>query len=217
MPAAPAAPQAPEGPLAAFWDKDKGALDTEKLSAAYIERDAAFVQNAERMKGVPEKPEAYKLELPADFKVPQGTKVEFDPKHPVVAKTLEFVHKLGIPQSELSNLLALQTEWQIATRDRFSQEHEQMMAAEDAKLGEGGKARRAAIETYAKAHSFTEDETAEIRLLLSTEAGVRALEKFMAAGNGSSIPGHPEHRPPPAAPTRIEDRLYPNLNARKAS
>jgi hypothetical protein len=212
---APAA-AAPEGPLAAYWDQTKGALDTAKLTAAYSERDAVFAQHAERMKDVPAEAKLYKAEpiLPEGFTMPDGAKVDFDPKQ--IEAFSNIAHSAAIPQKTVSQLLGLYAAHQIDVAQKAIAEHQTLLAAENAKLGQGGPQRRDAIETFLKSKSVTADEMAEARLLLSTEAGVRFLERMIAQSNGSAIPGHPAYQPPAPAPKSRESILYPE-QARKAS
>lgn len=215
--AAPPTAQPPQGPLAAFWNAEKAALDTEKLAAAYTERDNVFALHNERMKGVPEKAEAYKAEpiLPEGVKMPEGAKLEFDPK--AIAQAGALAHSAGIPQQTFSQLLGLYAAHQIKVAEASVAEHKTMLAAENAKLGEGGPVRRQAIEAYATAQNLPADETAEMRLLLSTEAGVRFLERMIGKANGSGVPGHPQNQPNSPPPQTIEQRWYGAAPERKAS
>lgn len=207
-PAAAVSAQPPAGPLAAFWDQTKGALDTDKLAAAYTERDNVFALHAERAKDIPEKPDAYKAEpiLPDGVKMPDGAKLEFDPK--AVGAAGAIAHSLGVTQKGFNQLLGIYAAHQIQAAQASMAEHQTMLAAENAKLGEGGPARRQAIEAFAGAQGFTPDETSEMRLLLSTAAGVSFLEKLIARANGSGIPSHPAHQPATPAPQSIEQRWY---------
>lgn len=217
--AAAAAPAAPEGPLAAYWNAETKSFDTEKLASAFTERDAAFLAAQERAKGVPAKPEEYKLALPEDFKAPEGMQITFDEKNPVLAEARTIAHELGIPQAGLSKLLALQAKATISAAQAGLAEHQAMVAAEVQKMGgeETYKARIAPLDTWIGAN-FAADEQAEIRLLRSTEAGVRVIEKLMKAANGTSMPPRVGDAPPPKpADQPMENRWYGNDTNRKAS
>lgn len=215
---APTASQPPSGPLAAFWDADKSSLDLDKLGSAYTERDAAFAAAAERAKLIPETPDAYKLELPQDFVLPEGVNVTFDDKAPIIGELRAAAHELGIPQAGLSKLLALQTKFQMESEKAFQEQEKTVRAEENKKLGEGADARRTAIKSAWQAAGLTDQEVAELSLNLSRAAGVTAYEKIIAAMNGTRMPDFRQADPPKPAPPSIESRWYPNqASQQKAS
>lgn len=207
---------APEGPLGQFWVAEQNGFDVEKLNAAFTERDTVFAEHQERLKGIPEKPDAYKLDLPETFKAPEGVDVKFDPADPLVGEVLAFAHKSGLPQPVVSELFGLQAKWQVANYQREISAHQEFQKAENTKLGEKADERRAAITNFIKGAQFAEDEVKEANLLLTTEAGVRFLEKFIQQANGTRMPPLNPNNTEPQKPAEqpMADRWY---SQRKAS
>lgn len=169
-PAQPApAPAAPAG-LESFWDGEKGALKVEDL-AKLVSNDQA------RRAGIPEGPDGYKLELPADFKLPDGLTFE-QADTPLGQSVRAIAHEFGMPQAGLSKLLA-------AYVDSQAKEHQQVaadIAAEQAKLGPNRDARFTAMDGWIKAN--LPDHHAILAQRLPVDAGLfQAVEALIARAN----------------------------------
>ena len=54
---------------------------------------------------LPQTADAYKVELPADFKPPEGVKFAFQADDPLLSQARSVAHELGIPQEGFSKLL----------------------------------------------------------------------------------------------------------------
>jgi hypothetical protein len=197
--AAERAARVPQGPLARYWQPDKGALDTDKLSADFIERDAAYARDQERAKIAAADPSVYQLTPLPTFQAPPDVKVVFDEAAPVTGPILtEFrkvAHELQLPQAGVSRLLGLQAQFQVGFARQALSEHQTMVAGEVQKMGGDAavKARHEPIEKFLQTH-FRPDEQSEARLLLETEVGTRVLEMLIAKGIGGVMP-------PRSAPT----------------
>ncbi|NUB27735.1 hypothetical protein [Azospirillum brasilense] len=160
---------APAG-LESFWDGEKGALKVEDL-AKLVSDDQA------RRAGIPEGPDGYKLELPADFKLPDGLTFE-QADTPLGQSVRAIAHEFGLPQAGLSKLLA-------AYVDSQAKEHQQVVAditAEQAKLGPNRDARFTAMDGWLKAN--LPDHHAILAQRLPVDAGLfQAVEALIARAN----------------------------------
>lgn len=129
-----------------FFDPATGPK-VDDIRKAFTERDELRAFKAaedSRKLTLPQKPEDYKLELPADFKAPEGVTVQFDEKDPLIAQARQAAQELGIDQAGFSRLLALHA-GAIAGEQ---QQIDAAKAAEIAKLGPAGPARVTAISTW---------------------------------------------------------------------
>jgi hypothetical protein len=204
-----AAPAAPAGPLAAFWDQGKNALDIDKLSTAFIERDAAFVKQTERAKALPGKPEEYETKLPEGMKLPDNFK--FDDK--AIAAARAVAHKNGLDRQTFSELLGVYTQYQTGVLAAAQAEHQAMVASEVQKMGGAPavEARHAPLKSFLNSH-FAADEQAELNLMFATEAGTRTIEKIVKALNSSSMPLRVDNTAPqPTQPEKtFAEKMWPN-------
>ena len=92
---------------------------------------------------LPQTPEAYAHELPADFKLPAGIDVKIDANDPAMAAAKAWAHANKVPQAEFSKLLALNAGILAAK--------EQKVAALSAQHLEGlGAAREARIDSVTR-------------------------------------------------------------------
>ncbi|MBP2290724.1 pyruvate/2-oxoglutarate dehydrogenase complex dihydrolipoamide acyltransferase (E2) component [Azospirillum rugosum] len=169
-PAPVAAPPAAPAGLEAFWDAEKAALNVDGLAKLVADDQA-------RRAGVPEAPDGYKMELPADFALPDG--LTFEPQDTPLGQSVRAIaHEFGLPQAAMSKLLA-------AYVDSQAQEHRQVIAdiaAEQAKLGPNRDARFSAMDGWIKAN--LPDHHAVLAQRLPVDAGLfQAVEALIARAN----------------------------------
>jgi hypothetical protein len=86
-------------------------------------------------------PEAYKVELPADFKVPEGVTIEFNKNDPAMAQAREFCFENGLSQEAFSKLIGTYAGLKAAEVLQFTN----YKKAEIAKLGAAGTERVTAV------------------------------------------------------------------------
>jgi hypothetical protein len=212
---APAAPTPAPEPVALvkpeflpadYWD-EKAGIKTDEFAKHYGELTAAQQKLAER--APPAKPDDYKIEvkLPDTVKVPEG--MTFDPsKDPRLPVLRQVAHELGLTNTEVNRLVALDAE--LAIQNHTAEQAR--VAEETKKLGEKATDRIAAVTNWAKAlqtkGDLSADEFNEIRMTASTAVGVTALEKLMAKAAGT-VPGHVPTPPPKVEPQNIADRIWP--------
>lgn len=199
----PPAPPALENPqpapapagLESFWDGEKGALKVEDL-AKLVSDDQA------RRAGIPEGPDGYKLELPADFKLPDGLIFE-QADTPLGQSVRAIAHEFGLPQAGLSKLLA-------AYVDSQAKEHQQVaadIAAEQAKLGPNRDARFTAMDGWIKAN--LPDHHAILAQRLPVDAGLfQAVEALIGRANPTIPASDPASRHPASDALSA---LYPTM------
>jgi hypothetical protein len=139
----------PEGFPAQFWDDKSGAPKMPDFVASYNELVKTHEAHAEKLKALPTKAEDYKLDvkLPEDFKLPDGLDIKdlkVDDNDPRVKPLRELALKHQLPQEVVDELIALDAQTQIAAFTK----HDELLQAEMKKLGENGKARVSAMESF---------------------------------------------------------------------
>lgn len=177
----------PEGLPADFWDADKGEVRYGDLGKRFEELTSFKAQQDERLAGVPEKADDYKLELPPDFKLPDGTTFTIDDKDPAIPLLRQFAHDEKLPQSTVSKLLAIEAQ-------RRAQELDAQVAAvqaEEKALGANFPQRKAAMEAFLRTN-IPQDQYDAIRPLLTTAKAFEALEGLIEkATTGAVADGNP--------------------------
>lgn len=175
----------PEYVPESYWDATAGKVKDDKAFAGFINEAVAFraAEDVKRL-SLPQTPEAYKVELAADFKAPEGIKFEFRQNDPLLAQARTMAHTMGISQENFSKLLGLYAGAQVATQ----QEINTARNAEIAKLGTTGPARVTAITTWMKS-ILGEAEGAQLASRMFTARDIEIAEKlvtrFASQGGGS--------------------------------
>lgn len=211
-PDAPATGARPDWLPEPYWDAKAGALNTDEFGKHYATTAADAAKWGEWRAGVPEKPDGYKVELklPDTVKVPEG--VTFDPsKDPRLPTLLAAAHSLGLPNSVVNQLVALDAQNEIAEITRSREAVAQRRAEDDKKLGDKAQERRTAAMTWADGlatKGFTSGEVNEFKLMAATASGIATIEKLMARLNGN-VPGHQQDPPPRVEPKTHADRIWP--------
>jgi hypothetical protein len=165
-----------------------------------------------RLASLPQKPEDYKLELPKDFKPPDGWVL--DDKDPRLPALREAAKEAGIDQAAFSKLVAADAQARIAEHTRLNE----LAKAEQAKLGANGTARVTAVKTWLS--SIVGPEVATFWLgddknmgLLPRAADIEGLEKLQRALSSNGAAGYSgsgrDNNPAPP-PRSIAERIYPN-------
>lgn len=202
-------PKIPDGLPPQFWDSQAGQVNTPELVKAYGEIATFKAQHEERLAALPKDPKDYKLEikLPDTVKLPEGFKPEIDEKDPRVPAVRAFAHKYQLPQDALNELVALDAQMQV---EEFVA-NEAAIQAEMKKLGENGKARVGAIESFLKAN-VAKDEYEALRPVIGNALAVQAIEKLIAKAVTQQVPGNRLNGDQPLKPSEvpIEKRWYGN-------
>lgn len=132
----------PEGIPDSYWDAEKNSLkvDAAALAKDLRERDELKTfKAAEDVKAAsrPQKPDDYKLDLPADFKPPAGVEYKLDASNPALGQLRAVAHKHGLTQDAVSEILGVYAGNEVGTQAAIATAR----AAEIAKLGTTAPAR----------------------------------------------------------------------------
>jgi hypothetical protein len=179
-----------------YWDATANALkvDPDALVKDLRERDElkAFkaTEDSKRLT-LPQKPDDYKVELPADFTPPEGMTFEFRADDPLMAKAREFAHEAGISQEGFGKLLSLHAAAQVESAATL----QTAKAAEISKLGVNGTARVTAVTNWLKAVGGADAEVLVRTLDYAPVAGTvqafeRMMQKFSSQGGAAFSQQH---------------------------
>lgn len=207
--ASPPAATRPDWLPEAHWDPQAGIKP--EFGQVFNELSTFHKTETERQAALKaRKPDDIKFEikLPETVKVPEGMKVEIDPKDPRIPMIRQLALDHGLDQGVIDKLIALDAQMKIEGHTAETQR----IAAEDLKLGANVKERKDAVSNWAKGlrdrNELSADEYEEIRLTATTAAGVTALEKLIAKSSGA-VPGQGGHQPAPQTPpATVEQRWY---------
>lgn len=202
-----AAPARPEYIPEAHWDPTANKVRDEAALTAHfnqiIARDAAAQSQALSR---PQTPDAYKVELPADFTPPPGVDFKFDTADPLLAQARTLAHELGIPQEGFSKLLGLYAGTQVQSAQAVKTAHD----AEVAKLGPTGPARVDAVTTVFKA-VLGEADGKQFASRMFTASDVQIAEKLVARLTGQGT-FKTNGREPPQAPGKVSQEEYDRMS-----
>jgi hypothetical protein len=143
---------------------------------------------------LPSDPTGYKLELPKDFKVPQGIEYKIDDKSPAAALARQFAHEAGLSQEQFSKMIAIHGSIEV-------QQVANLKTARDAelnKLGATGYQRINAVENFLRGR-LGEDVGKAVCGMLVTAKHVEGFERLMRdfanGGSGSFQPARASSEP----------------------
>lgn len=184
-------------------------MKDEKAFAGFINEHVAFKAAEDSRKlTLPANPDAYKIELPTDFKPPEGIKFEFKPDDPLLSQAKTMAHEMGIGQENFSKLLSLYAGAQVATQAQITAARN----AEVAKLGTAGPARIDALTTFFTAQ-LGETEGKQLMSRAFTASDVQVLEKLVTrmTSSGGSVRG--TGREPPEQAGRVSNEQFAKMSA----
>jgi hypothetical protein len=201
-------PARPDWVPETFFDAQQGIKfdDFGKHYKELAERDAAL---QERAKSIPDKPEAYKIELPQDFKIeglPEGVQIKFNEKDPTLAEARALAKEIGLPQADFSKFLTLEAK-RIANA---AIEEDRALAAEKQKLGDKAVERISGVDSYLKRNLSAAQYSAIAGVAKKADA-IEALEVLIAKITAGVVPNTPNNEPPEPPPLRPEDVFYKTM------
>jgi hypothetical protein len=153
----------------------------------------------------PTRAEDFKLELPADLKMPEGVTFQIDPNNPAIEPARAFALRNNLSQQQFSEMLGVYAATQASEMVQFNA----AKAAEVQKLGDAANARVDAVRTWLRAtvpEHF--NDLARVLEFAPTAATVRGLESLMqkwVSQGGASFNG--AHREP-HIPGRVSQETY---------
>lgn len=184
--AASAAPTRPDWVPDAFWDAKDGVKGGD-LRKQFDDLTAFKAEQDVRRATVPADANGYKLELPADHKLPDGVEgIEWDEKDPLMAQARAFAHAAGIDQAGFSQLLGMYATAKTADLGAFEARKTEALAA----LGTKSAERVTNVNTWLDA-KFKGPKAAALKAMLVAAPSVEAFEDIikMTAGGGPGFNG----------------------------
>lgn len=166
------------------------------LAADLRERDELQAFKAAedvRRNSLPQTPEAYKIELPADFQLPAGSEFRLDASDPLYAAAQKMAHAKGWSQQDFSEGIGLIASMRMAE----SAQIETARNAEIAKLGTTGPQRVDAVLNFFKGMDVTADKSdaKAIATMLVTAKQVEAFERLITRIGSQGVVGfNQKHR-----------------------
>lgn len=156
----------------------------------------------------PQKPEDYKVELPGDFKPPEGIEFKFRADDPLLAQARTMAHDMGISQENFSKLLGLYAGGQVADQAKITAAR----TAEVSKLGANGTARVTAVTTFFKSF-LGEAEGTQLASRMFTASDIAIAEKLIqkVASQGGA-PFRANGREPPEPAGRVSQEVYDKMS-----
>jgi hypothetical protein len=121
----------------------------------------------------PQKAEDYKIELPGDFKAPEGIEFKFDDKDPILAQAREQAHAQGMSQDGFSKMLGLYAAAKVGEQAQI----DAARTAEIGKLGSNAGARVDAVLQFFTGIDTTTDKR-DARAMGEMLVAARHVEAF---------------------------------------
>jgi hypothetical protein len=184
---APAADPAQPAPVG-----EKVKIGRFELSEQEIAEMATRIAADDVRKGsLPATPDAYKVELPADFTPPAGVEFKLDTSNPALGQLKAVAHKHGMTQEAVNELIGVYAGNEVGTEARIRA----AASAEVAKLGPAGSSRVDAVTRF-----LDGSDMGVLKSTLVTAAQIEAWERFISkqtSQGGASFTQ--SHRVPPDA------------------
>jgi hypothetical protein len=150
-----------------------------------------------RKGSLPQTAEAYKTELPADFKPPAGVEFKLDQANPALGQLKAVAHKHGLTQDAVNELIGVYAGAEVGTEAAIRS----AAAAEVTKLGPSGPARVDAVTRFMDASGLgvlksTLVTAAQIEAMeahitkLTTQGGAQFSQSHRAAPETNTIPNY---------------------------
>lgn len=199
------------------WDGEKSTVKIDALAPVFAElndKTAKLAVEESRRLTLPTEPAGYKIELPADFKAPEGVTFEFRADDPLLAQAQQLAHAKGIDQETFSQMLGLYAGAQVQDQSVITA----AKTAEIGKLGVNGPARVDAVTTWLKSVGGADAEILVKTLdFAPVAATVVAFENMMRkfAGGGGFTQQHREA--PSTKPTDEEFNSWSYADQREYS
>jgi hypothetical protein len=157
----------------------------------------------------PTKAEDFRLELPADLKMPAGVEFKLDLNHPAVEPARAFALRHGLNQSQFSEMVGVWASAAAAESVAFNNAR----AAEVAKLGDTANARVDSVTGWLKAmggnHFGALARVLQLAPVAETVVGLEHLMHRYVSQGGASFSG--AHREP-HVPGKVSQETYDSYN-----
>lgn len=146
----PKVPSRPDGLPDSFWDGEKNEVKLGDLTARFNELSTKDAADAIRKNSLPANADAYKIELPAEFKFPAGVEFKFDDAAPELAQARAMAHAKGWTQQDFSEALGIFAAAKIGEQAQINTAR----TAEITKLGATGPQRVDSVSQWMDANGL---------------------------------------------------------------
>lgn len=216
----------PEGLDPKFWDPKTG-VKTPDLIKSFQELSARDAAAAAKAATVPAKPEDYTLDLPKEFKAPDGFNLSINDKDPRLPMVRAFAKAHSLGQDGFSELLALDVQFKAAQLRQVTAQADAIHAAETKALGENGPQRLQSVTAFLEKHltpkrftalvgELSPDKKTRIGGFTTRADAVEAIEHLVSMATASGIPGQKNNETPNGpADKPIEQLFYPEQAAQQ--
>lgn len=168
------APTRPDYVPEAFWDAATG-LKHKEFGEHYSALATRLAADEVRRNALPKTVDAVKLDLPKEFKIPEGLQWQWKTDAPEYAKLRDIVVKRGLDQDTVTDLVGVYAETQVGSEAQFKA----AQTAEMNKLGANATARVTALDTFFTGVLGAEDAK-HIRTGMYSAGIVTSLEKLVS-------------------------------------
>ena len=202
------APTKPEYLPEAFWDATSG-IKHKEFGEHYSQLATRLAAEDVRRNTLPKTPEDVKLDLPKDFKLPEGLDFKLDSTKPEFNKFREIAIKRGLDADTVTDLMGVYAETVVGSEASYRAAQK----AELDKLGANATARVTALDTFFTGLLGTEDAK-HIRAGMYSAGVVTALEKLAAKfANQGAASFSQAHREPGGQPGRVSEEQWAKMSA----
>lgn len=163
-----------------------------------------------RKGSLPPSPDAYKVELPADFKPPAGVEFKFDAADPILKQAQSWAHGAGLTQEQFQQSLGLYAAAKVGEQAQI----DAARTTEVAKLGPTASSRVDAITRWMTGMDSTADK-ADAKALAGmlvtarhVEAFERLITKFTSQGTAPFSQQHRDNTPP----GKVTEEVYAKMS-----
>lgn len=151
-----------------------------------------------RKGSLPQSPDAYKVELPTDFKPPAGVEFKFDAADPILKQAQAWAHGAGLTQEQFQQSLGLYAAAKVGEQAQI----DTARAAEVSKLGATASTRVDSVVNWMKSVDGTADkgDAKALASMLVTARHVEAFERLItritSQGAATFSQSHRDNTPP---------------------
>lgn len=176
----------PDGLPESFWDAENGQIKTDELVGSYKELNEFKSQYDERLSKRPESADKYELRVPESVEIPEGVEWQFDENSPLLEKARELVFNAGGDQSVFDGLVGQYITESIEKSTGQATQAEETYQAEMAALGENGKARIDAVNSYLTS-ALPKEKAEALQAGITSKAALEALEDLISKGKDAGL------------------------------
>ncbi len=205
-----------------YWDADKKTVKVDALAGKLKELNDAKAADEARKASLPKTAADYKVELPDDFKLPDGWQIDTSDK--AWKSFADFAHERGMSQSDFAKGAQLITEMRLAE----AASRVEGAKAEFSKLGDQGKSIVDAVHSWIDVNAGSPEAAKAVKASLINAEAVRFYAKMaatmtsngIAAFNGSGRDDGRRADGKPAnwdAMSAIDRRTYDLVNQQRAA